>query len=151
MLDQLRGNIQGFTYPPTPYIYYVYIPWFWIVSFSMNCKIHPVLYKCYLHLRERLGAKIVHRRKRRSSMCIEIIFYCDAIKDLRGHLNALKEAEVDTFWVICRRKPNCFYEGRQVYLLFLTPIHPKKRRERGTTVTPLSSNINSASPIAEVG
>ena len=116
----------------------------------MNCNIHPVLYKCYLRLHERLGAKIVHRRKRRSSTCIEIVFYCNAIQELKGHLNTLKEAEVNGFWVICRLKPNCFYDGRQVYLLFLTPVHPKKRREMEITITPLSS-LNSASSISGVG
>ena len=116
----------------------------------MNCNIHPVLYKCYLHLHDRLGAKIVHRRKRRSSTCIEIVFYCNLLKELTGHLNALKEAEVDGYWVICRPKPHCFYDGHQVYLLFLTPVHPKKRREIKTTITPLSS-LNSATSISAVG
>ena len=116
----------------------------------MNCNIHPVLYKCYLRLHEVLGAKIVHRRKRRSSTCIEIIFYCNAFQEIKGHLNALKEAEVNGFWVICRPKPNCFYDGRQVFLLYLTPVHPKKRREMQVTITPLSS-LNSASSISAAG
>ena len=93
---------------------------------------------------------MVHRRKRRSSMCIEIVFYCDLLKDLKGHLNALKEAEVNGFWVICRPKPHCFYNGHQVYLLFLTPVHPKKHRAMEKTITPLSS-LNSASPNSAVG
>lgn len=116
----------------------------------MNCKIHPVLYKCYLQLHERLGAKIVHRRKRSSATCIEIVFYCNILKELKGHLNALKEAEVNGFWVICRPKPHCFYDGLQVYLLFLSPVHPQKRREMEITITPLSS-LGSASSISAIG
>ncbi len=38
----------------------------------MNCNIHPVLYRFYLHLKDTLGAEIVHRRKRTSNKAIEI-------------------------------------------------------------------------------
>ena len=103
----------------------------------MNCKIHPILYKFYLDLRKSLGAEMVHRRKRRSRTSIEIIFNNDFFASVTGRLNTLPEAEKWGFWVVCRLKPNTFYHGRQVFVLFLTPVHPKKRREMQTTITPL--------------
>lgn len=99
----------------------------------MNCKIHPILYDFYLRLQEALGAEIVHRRKRTSDMCIEVIFYVDQYGVPTGRLNTLPEAEKWGFWIICRRQTNkqhMYYNGHRVYQLFLSPVHPKKRRER---------------------
>ena len=106
----------------------------------MNCNIHPVLYRFYLRLKDTLGAEIVHRRKRTSSMSIEVIFYSDEMLVMTGRLNTLPEAEKWGYWVICRpqTKPDrMFYKGHRVYQLFLSPVHPKKRRERKKTITPL--------------
>ena len=58
-----------------------------------NCHINPVLYAFYLRLKDTLGAEIVHRRKRKSNKCIEVIFYDEIYKYLKGRLNTLKEAE----------------------------------------------------------
>ena len=111
----------------------------------MNCKIHPVLYNYYLRLHAELGAEIVHRRKRTSNTCIEIIFYCeDLAVFLVGHLNTLKEAEKCGYFVICRpqtKKGHTVYKGRRVFQLFLSPVHPKKRREKQPNVTPLNATI----------
>ena len=112
-----------------------------------NCKIHPVLYDFYLVLRNRLGASLVHRRKRTSAMCVEVVFYCDGINVLTGRLNTLKDAEKCGFWKICRpqtSRKHLFYDGRRVYQLFLSPVHPKKRREMLKVVTPLSEQASSA-------
>lgn len=99
----------------------------------MNCKIHPVLYKFYLCLKNTLGAEIVHRRKRTSDMRIEVFFYLEQLGIPTGRLNSLPEAEKCGYWIICRqqtKKPHMFYRGYRVYQLFLSPVHPKKRRER---------------------
>jgi len=109
----------------------------------MNCKIHPVLYRFYLRLRAKLGADIVHRRKRASDTSIELIFYSDDQFVLTGKLNTLREAEKWGFWVICRRQTKqgyTTYKDHQVYQLFLSPVHPKKRRERQTHITALPSS-----------
>ena len=108
----------------------------------MNCKIHPVLYHFYIKLKGVLGAEIVHRRKRTSRTAIEVIFYTDDFFVITRHLNTLPEAEKCGFWIICRpqTKPDrMFYKNHRVYQLFLSPVHPKKRREIQTTITPLSS------------
>ena len=123
-------------------------------SKALNCKIHPVLYKAYLQLHAELGAEIVHRRKRTSNTCIEIIFYHEDLAVLLiGHINTLKEAEKCGFFVICRpqtKKGHTFYKGRRVFQLFLSPVHPKKRRATRTTVTPLHAT-NAAANEAFVG
>ena len=121
-------------------------------SKALNCKIHPVLYKVYLRLHDTLGAEIVHRRKRTSNMCIEIVFRCGFLEEFIGStINTLREAETSGFRVICRRqtKPeHAVYKGLTVYQLFLSPVHPKKRREMQTTVTPLSSLSSPAASAA---
>ena len=112
-----------------------------------NCKIHPVLYKFYLRLHKTLGAEIVHRRKRTSDRCIEIIFYSEGylIDHLSTSVNSLPEAEVCGFRIICRpqtKKGHTVYKGRRVYQLFLTPVYPKKRRAIMPKVTSLRSSAS---------
>ena len=97
-----------------------------------NCHIDTTLYNFYLRLKDTMGAEIVHRRRRKSTTCIEIIFYNELYKYLNGRLNTLKEAEKWGYWVICRRQTKRGHEtwhGKAVFQLFLTPVHPKKRRE----------------------
>ena len=99
----------------------------------MNNKINPILYNSYLTLRRRLGASIVHRRRRKSSNCIEIVFRIKGLESIKGHLNPLKDAEKCGFWIMCRpqnKRGHTTYDGLQVYQLFLTPVHPKKRHEQ---------------------
>ena len=106
----------------------------------MNCKIHPILYKYFLILKKKLGAQIVHRRKRTSSTSIEIYFLNTLIKDISGRFNTLKEAEFCGFWIICRKQTSpkhAIYKDHQVYQLFLTPVHPKKQHEINQTIEPL--------------
>ncbi len=108
----------------------------------MNCKIHPILYRFYLCLKDTLGAEIVHRRKRSSRMSIEVIFYTDNSFVVTGRLNTLPEAEKWGFWVICRpqtKTGHTIYKGHRVYQLYLSPVHPKKRREMIKHITPLHS------------
>ena len=97
----------------------------------MNCKIHPVLYKYYLSYYKLMGARLVHSRKRSSEMCIEVIFLRDDKFIVTGQLNSLKEAEECGFLVICRpqnSRKHMFYKGHRVYQIYLSPVHPKKRR-----------------------
>ena len=97
-----------------------------------NCHINPVLYAFYLRLKDTLGAEIVHRRKRKSNTCIEVIFYDEIYKYLKGRLNTLKEAEECGYWVICRlqsKRGHEVYHSHRVFQLYLSPVHPKKRRE----------------------
>lgn len=105
----------------------------------MNNNIHPVLYKFFTYLKKLLGAEIVHRRKRRSDMCIEIIFLVDLLRAPTGRLNSLSEAEECGYWVICRpqtKRGHTVYKDHRVFQLFLSPVHPKKRRERIRFITP---------------
>ena len=98
----------------------------------MNNHIHPVLYKMYLRLKKSLGAELVHRRRRKSSTCVEIVFYNHLIKSVTGRLNTLKEAEACGYWVMCRiqtKRGRTAWRNKTVFQLFLTPVHPKKRRE----------------------
>ena len=97
-----------------------------------NCKINPVLYNVFLQLRNTLDARMVHRRRRTSSNCIEIIFLCDLAQFLNGRINTLKEAEKCGYWVICRaqnKRGHKEWRHYPVFQLFLTPVHPKKRQE----------------------
>ena len=98
----------------------------------MNCNIHPVLYNFYLRLKDVLGAEMVHRRKRTSAKSIEVIYYCDEMLVTTGRLNTLPEAEKWGYWIICRpqtKKRYMFHKNHRVYQLYLSPVHPKKRRE----------------------
>ena len=97
-----------------------------------TCKIDSILYNFYLRLKDTLGAEIVHRRRRKSATCIEIIFHNDLYQYVKGRLNTLPEAESWGFWVMCRpqtRRNHGSWHGRAVFQLFLTPVHPKKRNE----------------------
>lgn len=110
------------------------------VGRSINCNIHPVLYNFFLRLHDTLGAEIVHRRKRTSPTSIEVIYYCEEILIMTGRLNTLPEAEKWGYWIICRKqnkKGHMVYKGHRVYQLYLSPVHPKKRRETQPLITPL--------------
>ena len=104
----------------------------------MNCKIDPILYDFFLTLKQTLGAEIVHRRKRISQTCIEIIFNNDLLPAPSGRLNSLRDAERCGFWIICRKQTkhgHTIYKGRRVFQLLLSPVHPKKRREKVMRIT----------------
>ena len=137
------------SYPTHTYNIYLYILYILSRDFEilpvksrlMNCKIHPVLYHFYLRLKDVLGAEMVHRRKRTSSMSIEVIFYSDDMLVVTGRLNTLPEAEKCGFWIICRpqtKKQYMFYKGHRVYQLYLSPVHPKKMRAMIKHIIPLN-------------
>ena len=102
------------------------------------------MYHFYLRLRDSYKAEMVHRRKRRSNTCIEIIFYAEQFKVISGRLNTLREAEECGYWIISRPKSNTFYDNHLVHLLFLTPVHPKKRRGIVPVITPLYESGSAA-------
>ena len=103
------------------------------------CKINPILYGFFLKLRAKLGAQIVHRRKRKNPDSIEIIYAGPLVKELVHRLNTLKEAENCGYWIICRpqRGKHQYYRGHQVFQLFLSPVHPKKRNEAKYLAVPV--------------
>ena len=97
-----------------------------------NNHIHPALYAFYLQLKAELGAEMVHRRRRKSATCIEIIFHNNLFKSLTGRLNTLPEAEKCGYWVVSRlqtKRGHGIWHEHTVYQLYLTPVHPKKRHE----------------------
>ena len=99
----------------------------------MNWKIHPVLYRFYLRLKDTLGAEIVHRRKRTSRMAIEVIFYSEEYLIITGRLNTLQTKAGRTY-----------YKEHRVYQLFLSPVHPKKWRVPVQHITPLRAASDKA-------
>jgi len=97
-----------------------------------NSHIDPRLYEVFLRLKDKVGAQIVHRRRRRSNTCIEIIFNTTLFYSYVGRMNSLKEAEKCGFWIICRaqtKRGHTTWHNHQVFQLFLSPVHPKKSRE----------------------
>ena len=95
-----------------------------------HCHIDPILYNFYLRLNDKMGAVIVHRRRRKSATCIEIVINNDAVKAISGRLNTLKEAEACGYWIVLRRQTkgkHATWRNKTVFQLFLTPVHPKKR------------------------
>ncbi len=109
-------------------------------SIARNCKIHPLLYKAFLSLKETMGAQIVHRRKRKSNICIEITFLNDLLTCYKGSVNSLPEAEACGFWILCKpqsSKKHRYHKGYLIHLLYLSPVHPKKRLAIMPNITPL--------------
>ncbi len=96
-----------------------------------NNKINPILYHFYLRLRAKLGARIVHRRNRRSNNAIEIILTAPLFKLISGRLNTLPEANQWNYWIMMRpqRGKHALYRNYPVFQLFLTPVHPRKKHE----------------------
>ena len=95
-----------------------------------HCHIDPVLYRFYLRLKDRCGLTMVHRRRRKSATCIEVVINISAFASISGRLNTLKEAEACGYWVVIRRQAkgkHATWRGKAVFQLFLTPVHPKKR------------------------
>lgn len=110
-----------------------------------NNHIALELYSFYLHLKKELGARIVHRRRRASNTCIEIVFSTTLIKQLTGRLNTLTEAEACGYWIMCRRQTkrgHSIYRNQAVYQLFLTPVHPKKRNEAKHLAAQTSQDVS---------
>jgi len=82
-------------------------------------------------LRRHYDIELVRRhRTARSGTYVEFIYKSNLVNDLTGRQNMLKDAEACGYWVMIRKQPSAkkgFYKGHQVYQLFLTPVHPKKK------------------------
>ena len=119
-----------------------------------NNHIAPELYSFYLRLKQTLGAQIVHRRRRASNTCIEIVFHTALFQHLSGRLNTLSEAEACGYWIMCRRQTkrgHSIYHNRAVYQLFLTPVHPKKWRKHMPIFLPEAIKSARAARAAALG
>lgn len=102
----------------------------------MNCKMNPILYKWVCILREEIGIQLVPRREKRRPDVVDLILTHDFIYDISGHLNTYQDAEQCGYFVIIKKLRSAkrgTYHGKRVYQLFLSPIHPKKRREMNST------------------
>lgn len=97
----------------------------------MNLKTDKILYDWICHLRQSIGICLVPRRGRRKTNYVEFIITATPINAITGRLNTLREAEECGFWVVARAQKGkrATYHNQQVFQLFLTPVHPKKRRE----------------------
>ena len=61
---------------------------------------------------------------------VEFISNSRLITMVKGRQNTLKEAEACGYWVMVRKQPSKkkqFFKNHQVYQLFLTPVHQKKK------------------------
>ena len=97
----------------------------------MNLKLNPVLYKNLCSLRRTFGFRIVPTRGKRrpNANSVDVIITSPLIESLSGRLNSLKEAEACGYWIICRarRGKRRTYKQHQIFQIFLSPVHPKKR------------------------
>jgi len=110
-----------------------------------NNHINPILYAFYLRLKNTLEAEIVHRRRRKSNDCVEIVFHCNLFKDYSRRLNMLKEAEECGYWIICRaqkKRGHTTWHGCRVYQLFLSPVHPHKRHEARVRAAQMAQEVS---------
>lgn len=82
-------------------------------------------------LKENYEIEPVRRhRSAANGMYVEFISRSPLMQFVKGHQNTLKEAEACGYWVMVRKQLSAkkrFYKNHQVYQLFLTPVHPKKK------------------------
>ena len=97
----------------------------------MNLKIDKTLYQWIRILRNKYQIQLVPRRGKRRANYVEFIIHSKLVKYISGRQNMLPDAEKSGFWVMIRPRTgkNRYYHDHQVYQLFLTPVHPKKRNE----------------------
>ena len=117
----------------------------------MNNNINPILYAFYRKMRQAVGARIVHRRSRKSKNCIEIILTNNLLESVTCRLNTLKEAEACGYWVICRRqnkRGHSVWRGKAVFQLFLSPVHPKKQAEARKAIEIAAQQQNLAQQVS---
>lgn len=81
--------------------------------------------------RKNFNIELVRRHRDASNgMYVEFISRSPLIEWVSGRQNMLKEAEACGYWVMVRRQPSLkkrYYKDHQVYQMFLTPVHPKKK------------------------
>ena len=83
--------------------------------------------------RENFDIELVRRhRGSANGMYVEFISRSPLIQWVSGRQNMLKDAEACGYWVMVRLQKSPkrqYYKGRQVFQMFLTPVHPKKKFE----------------------
>jgi len=81
--------------------------------------------------RENFDIELVRRhRNAANGMYVEFISRSPLVKWLSGRQNMLKEAEACGYWVMVRKQTSPkrrYYKGNQVFQMFLTPVHHKKK------------------------
>lgn len=81
--------------------------------------------------RENFDVELVRRhRNAANGMYVEFISHSPLVKWVSGRQNMLKEAEACGYWVMVRKQTSPkrrYYKGHQVFQMFLTPVHPKKK------------------------
>lgn len=94
-------------------------------------KRNKILDEWITKLKENYEIELVRRhRAAANGMYVEFISRSPLIQYIRGRQNTLKKAEACGYWVMIRKQPSAkkrFYKNHQVYQLFLTPVHPKKK------------------------
>ena len=81
--------------------------------------------------REHFNIELVRRhRGSANGKYVEFISHSPLMKSVTGRQNMLKEAEACGYWVMVRKQTSPkrrYYKGHQVFQMFLTPVHPKKK------------------------
>lgn len=81
--------------------------------------------------REHFDIELVRRhRGSANGKYVEFIFHSPLIEKVTGRQNTLKEAEACGYWAMVRKQTSPkrqYYKGHQVFQMFLTPVHPKKK------------------------
>ncbi len=69
-------------------------------------------------------------RGAKNGMYVEFISHSPFVDMISGRQNMLKEAEACGYWVMVRKQTSPkrrYYKDHQVFQMFLTPVHPKKK------------------------
>ena len=81
--------------------------------------------------RSHFDIELVRRhRNAANGMYVEFISRSPLIQWVSGRQNMLKEAEACGYWVMVRKQTSPkrrYYKEHQVYQMFLTPVHHKKK------------------------
>ena len=96
-------------------------------------KKNKILQEWIKILKENFQIEIIRRhRNATNGKYIEFISHSPLVKWVSGRQNMLKEAESCGYWVMIRKQTSpkkSYYKNHEVYQLFLTPVHPKKKFE----------------------
>ena len=94
-------------------------------------KRNEILDKWVKIFRNYFEIELVRRhRSAANGMYVEFISNSRLIEMVSGRQNTLKEAEACGYWVIIRKqlsKKKRYYKKHQVYQLYLSPVHQKKK------------------------
>jgi len=99
---------------------------------------HPLIRKWLRILKKKVGILVIRRHREENPNTADYIITNLAFTKIVGRLNTQKEAEACGYWVVSRRQrgKKQFYKEKQVFVLFLTPVHPKKKFEQIAALEP---------------